>query len=117
MRHLANLLPPLYTSTPDFASFTADEVVPFLNQESMERHLVANGYDSFDIDDTSTERHTDTGTYYVLKAAVLLDSFVPTGMDFGKGHYPFLPVEFDARRGEITFVVNLSWLVHHVTNV
>lgn len=75
----------------DFISFvhsTADEVVPFLNQESMERHLVANGYDSFDIDDTSTEGHTDTGTYYVLKAAVLLDSFVPAGMEDVCGDMP-----------------------------
>ena len=71
-----------------FVHSTADEVVPFLNQESMERHLVANGYDSFDIDDTSTERHTDTGTYYVLKAAVLLDSFVPTGMEDVNGKIP-----------------------------
>ena len=47
----------------------------------METHLLANGYDTFDIDDTSTEKHTDTGTYYVLKAAVLISSFVPAGLE------------------------------------
>lgn len=58
-----------------------DEVVPFLNQESMERHLTANGYSTFDIDDSPEEKHTDTGTYYVLKAITNLSTFTPTGME------------------------------------
>ena len=72
---------PEKTDRISFVHSTADEVVPFLNQESMETHLLANGYDTFDIDDTSTEKHTDTGTYYVLKAAVLISSFVPAGLE------------------------------------
>ena len=72
---------PEKTDRISFVHSTADEVVPFLNQESMETHLLANGYDTFDIDDSSTEKHTDTGTYYVLKAAVLLNSFVPAGLE------------------------------------
>ncbi|MGN1228231.1 MAG: hypothetical protein ACI4T5_01070 [Prevotella sp.] len=64
-----------------FVHSTADEVVPFLNQESMEKHLLDNGYEAFDTDATSKEKHTDTGTYYVLKAAVLLGKFVPAGME------------------------------------
>ena len=79
---------PEKTDRISFVHSTADEVVPFLNQESMETHLLANGYDTFDIDDTSTEKHTDTGTYYVLKAAVLLNSFVPTGMEDVFGNMP-----------------------------
>ena len=79
---------PENTDRISFVHSTADEVVPFLNQESMETHLLANGYDTFDIDDTSTEKHTDTGTYYVLKAAVLLSSFVPTGMEDVFGNMP-----------------------------
>ena len=79
---------PEKTDRISFVHSTADEVVPFLNQESMETHLLANGYDTFDIDDTSTEKHTDTGTYYVLKAAVLLSSFVPTGMEDVFGNMP-----------------------------
>ncbi|MGM9732557.1 MAG: hypothetical protein ACI3YT_00325 [Prevotella sp.] len=72
---------PEKTDLISFVHSSADEVVPFLNQESMEAHLLANGYESFDIDDSSTERHTDTGTYYVLRAAVLLSKFVPSGME------------------------------------
>ena len=79
---------PEKTDRISFVHSTADEVVPLLNQESMETHLLANGYDTFDIDDTSTEKHTDTGTYYVLKAAVLLSSFVPTGMEDVFGNMP-----------------------------
>ena len=72
---------PEKTDRISFVHSKVDEVVPFINQESMESHLLANGYDSFDIDDTSTQGHTDTGTYYVMKASVLLSSFVPTGME------------------------------------
>ena len=72
---------PENTDRISFVHSTADEVVPFLNQESMETHLLASGYDTFDIDDSSTEKHTDTGTYYVLKAAVLISSFVPAGLE------------------------------------
>ena len=79
---------PENTDRISFVHSTADEVVPFLNQESMETHLLANGYDTFDIDDTSTEKHTDTGTYYVLKAAVLLNSFVPAGLEDVFGNMP-----------------------------
>ena len=79
---------PEKTDRISFVHSTADEVVPFLNQESMETHLLANGYGTFDIDDTSTEKHTDTGTYYVLKAAVLLNSFVPAGLEDVFGNMP-----------------------------
>lgn len=58
-----------------------DEVVPFLNQEHMESHLLANGYDAFDVDDSSEGTHKDTGLHYVLKAISLLNTFVPTGME------------------------------------
>ena len=58
-----------------------DEVVPFLNQESMEKHLLDNGYTSFDIDSSSTDGHTDSGTLYAMFAALHISEFVPTGME------------------------------------
>lgn len=58
-----------------------DEVVPFLNLEHMENHLLANGYAAFDIDDSSEGGHKDAGLLYVLKAISLLSTYVPTGME------------------------------------
>ena len=72
---------PEKTDKITFYHSPSDEVVPFLNQESMERHLLDNGYTSFDIDDSSTEGHTDTGKLYVMYTALLLSEFVPTGME------------------------------------
>ena len=72
---------PEKTDKITFYHSPSDEVLPFLNQESMERHLLDNGYTSFDIDDSSTEGHTDTGKLYVMYTALLLSEFVPTGME------------------------------------
>ena len=47
----------------------------------MEKHLLDNGYTSFDIDSSSTEGHTDSGTLYAMYTALLLSEFVPTGME------------------------------------
>lgn len=58
-----------------------DEVVPFLNLEHMENHLLANGYAAFDIDDSCVENHKDTGLYFVLKAISLLSTFIPSGVE------------------------------------
>ena len=58
-----------------------DEVVPFLNQEHIENHLLANGYAAFDIDDSSEGDHKETGLLYVLKAISLLSTYVPAGME------------------------------------
>ena len=58
-----------------------DEVVPFLNQEHMENHLLANGYAAFDIDDSSAGDHKEAGLLYVLKAISLLSTYVPAGME------------------------------------
>ena len=72
---------PEKTDKITFYHSPSDEVVPFLNQESMEKHLVANGYTSFDIDSSSTEGHTDSGTLYAMFAALHISEFVPTGME------------------------------------
>lgn len=56
-------------------------MVPFLNQEHMTSHLLANGYEAFDVDDSSEQKHTDTGTYYAIKAIALLGSFTPMGVE------------------------------------
>ena len=47
----------------------------------MENHLLANGYDAFDIDDSCEGDHKDAGLLYVLKAISLLSTYVPAGME------------------------------------
>ncbi|MGM9687487.1 MAG: hypothetical protein ACI3YD_00410 [Alloprevotella sp.] len=64
-----------------FVHSQSDEVVPYLNQEHMESHLLENGYDAFDTDNSSEDSHTDTGIYYVLKAITLLSTYIPSGME------------------------------------
>ena len=72
---------PEKTDKISFYHSPADEVVPYINQESMEKHLLDNGYTSFDIDNSSTEGHTDSGTLYAMFAALRISEFVPTGME------------------------------------
>lgn len=70
---------PSKTGHITFVHSRADEVVPYLNQESMKDFLIANGYTAFDIDDSSKLMHTDTGTLYALKALACIGAFVPAG--------------------------------------
>ncbi len=70
---------PSKTGHITFVHSRADEVVPYLNQESMKDFLLANGYTAFDIDDSSKLMHTDTGTLYALKVLACISSFVPAG--------------------------------------
>ena len=71
---------PEKTDSISFVHSMEDEVVPVLNMENMEAHLLANGYKSFDIK-YETGLHTPTGTTYVLYAAKAIGNFVPTGME------------------------------------
>lgn len=72
---------PEKTDRITFVHTREDEVVPFLNQEHMTSHLLANGYEAFDVDDSSEQKHTDTGTYYAIKAIAFLGSFTPMGIE------------------------------------
>lgn len=72
---------PEKTGRITFVHARNDEVVPFINLEHMATHLLANGYEAFDVDDSSEGGHKDTGIYFVLKAISLLSSFVPTGAE------------------------------------
>ena len=72
---------PENTDRITFVHSKNDEVVPYVNQENMASHLLESGYETFDIDDSCKEKHTDTGTYYVLKAFTLINAFVPSGME------------------------------------
>ena len=72
---------PERTDRITFVHSQNDEVVPYLNQEHMESHLLENGYDAFDTDNSSEDSHTDTGIYYVLKAITLLSTYIPSGME------------------------------------
>ena len=72
---------PNKTDSITFVHSPADEVVPYLNQESMEQHLKDVGYTAFDIDSSSDFTHTETGTLYVFKVALTLSEYIPTGME------------------------------------
>ena len=72
---------PNKTDSITFVHSPADEVVPYLNQESMEQHLKDVGYTAFDIDSSSDFKHTETGTLYVFKVALTLSEYIPTGME------------------------------------
>ena len=58
-----------------------DQIVPFINQEHMASHLLAHGYDAFDVDDGCEEDHKDTGLFYVLRTLSLLSTYVPAGTE------------------------------------
>lgn len=70
---------PTRTDRIMFIHSKEDEVVPFLNHESMTSFLQKNGYTAFEIDDAPDANHADTGIYYVMKTAVMLSSYVPEG--------------------------------------
>ncbi|MGN0221654.1 MAG: hypothetical protein ACI4BA_05980 [Prevotella sp.] len=76
------------TDSMTFVHSPADEVVPYLNMASMEKYLQSVGYNAYDIDNTSTELHTSTGTRYAFKVAVSLAYYVPTGMEERFGNTP-----------------------------
>lgn len=72
---------PTRTAKMRFTHSTGDEVVPYLNMESLEAFLIRQGYDNYTIDHSSTSTHTATGTSYALTALAELQQFVPTGID------------------------------------
>lgn len=68
---------PSKTDTILFVHSKNDEVVPYLNMESMERFLLEHNYKSFSVNSSYEAKHTPTGTYFALLAATTLDSYVP----------------------------------------
>lgn len=72
---------PAKTDTMTFVHSLVDEVVPYINMESMENYLKSVGYNSFDIFNEREEKHTDMGVLYAFKVMVSLDPYVPTGME------------------------------------
>ena len=56
-----------------------DEVVPYVNMESMNQFLTNQGYTNYEIKDVSGKGHTDTGMYYAMQAKSLLTAFEPVG--------------------------------------
>lgn len=79
---------PTKTDTMSFVHSPMDEVVPYLNQESMAEYLQSVGYHAFNIDNTDKEKHTATGTSYAFKVMVALSSYVPAGMEERFGNTP-----------------------------
>ncbi|MGN0221864.1 MAG: hypothetical protein ACI4BA_07060, partial [Prevotella sp.] len=72
---------PEKTDTITFVHSKDDEIVPVLNMESMERHLLDNDYKAFDIYYAEGSKHTPTGTTYVIYALYVLGSYIPTGLE------------------------------------
>ena len=72
---------PEKTDTITFFHSNDDEVVPVLNMQNMERHLLENDYKAFDIKYYDGQLHTPTGSLYVMEVVTILNKYVPTGME------------------------------------
>ena len=72
---------PEKTDSIYFVHSEIDEVVPVINQQNMEQHLMDQGYHSFKIDYTNNAGHTNTGMVYVMRAIGALSGFVPTKIE------------------------------------
>ena len=72
---------PEKTDSIYFVHSEIDEVVPVINQQNMEQHLMDHGYRSFKIDYTNNAGHTNTGMVYVMRAIGALSGFVPTKIE------------------------------------
>lgn len=72
---------PEKTDSIYFVHSEIDEVVPVINQQNMEQHLMDQGYRSFKIDYTNNAGHTNTGMVYVMRAIAALSGFVPTKIE------------------------------------
>lgn len=68
---------PSKTDTIVFVHSQIDEVVPYLNMESMEQFLRSHNYNAFSVKNDYAAKHTPTGTYYALLAGTTLNSYVP----------------------------------------
>ena len=72
---------PEKTDSIYFVHSEIDEVVPVINQQNMEQHLMDQGYRSFKFDYTNNAGHTNTGMVYVMRAIGALSGFVPTKIE------------------------------------
>ena len=72
---------PEKTDSIYFVHSEIDEVVPVINQQNMEQHLMDQGYRSFKVDYTNNAGHTNTGMVYVMRAIGALSGFVPTKIE------------------------------------
>ena len=72
---------PEKTDSIYFVHSEIDEVVPVINQQNMEQHLMDQGYRSFKVDYTNNAGHTNTGMVYVMRAIAALSGFVPTKIE------------------------------------
>lgn len=63
---------PSATASVAFVHSPNDEVVPYLNQESMSAYLDQAGYSDYTVDTNSVVGHSATGNYYALKAFAAL---------------------------------------------
>ena len=72
---------PEKTDSIYFVHSEIDEVVPVINQQNMEQHLMDHGYRSFKRDYTNNAGHTNTGMVYVMRAIGALSGFVPTKIE------------------------------------
>ncbi|MDD7760993.1 MAG: hypothetical protein PT955_09360, partial [Bacteroidales bacterium] len=69
---------PIATDKIVFFHSHDDEVVPYVNMESMQQFLTDKGYTSFEVKEVSGKRHTETGMYYAMQAKSLLAAYEPS---------------------------------------
>lgn len=72
---------PTNTGEIYFAHSTKDEIVPYLNWESLDRHLTEMGYRNYSIGDYSTFGHEWTGTTFAIWASAYLASYAKNHPD------------------------------------
>lgn len=88
---------------------TGDDVVPYLNLESMKSFLDETGYTNYDIENTYSFGHVTCGALYLHKACLYLDDYeeqIETGIkdyltDQGFGSEPEAPVDVYSVDGKL----------------
>ncbi len=74
---------PSKTDTITLVHSTGDEVVPFVNVQSLEKQYKRMGYTSYNVDSAYKTKHTPTGSSYVVRAIGALAKFKPKSSTSG----------------------------------
>ena len=91
---------PSKTERMAFVHSRIDEVVPYINMESLAGFLSANGYDNFAVIDNSERSHTQTGMMYVMAVLQQLETYQPMRLAAANIDYHNSPQLFDVEDAE-----------------
>ena len=91
---------PSKTERMAFVHSRIDEVVPYINMESLAGFLSANGYDNFAVIDNSERSHTQTGMMYVMVVLQQLETYQPMRLAAANIDYHNYPQLFDVEDAE-----------------